>query len=645
MRTKTTLFLFVLLVVLGPVAFYVLRGRIIHPAAATGGILPPEEAAVLDYLKFEFRDRAEPIVIEKQGEQWRITEPVLWPANIIAIEHLVTQLQFLKKQSSFPAERLADYKLDPPEGTLTYGFGSVRHTLRIGMQTDMARNVYLLPDEGDEIVVAKADVLTDLKRPLEELRDNKIFSVPLFEVRNWNVQIAEAGNLRVHLVREGEKWRLETPFRARADKAAVDTLLKNVLELRVDRFWREGKPDLNVLGLASPQFRITVVGSSRDALLLGNQPDPTGQPNVFWAKREDNNDTVFTVRVDCIDDLRNAQTALRDRRVVEFEPERLQSLTLVPAGQPPVTLQRLETGAWQVLTRTAERGLVSMDGDPNLILNLVQEIAELRAVRDKGFVSEAPSATDLDREYGLTGAAWQIQIAERAPAGGGEPRVQTLTLGRRPDDSHQFARADEGYVYLVDRALADDLHSEAYYYRNRLLRQMAAGEKVTALSLKRLANDEVVFSAALVDSETSWPDALITQNPERRNAALALINELRTLRARTILAPEFPKTVPGTEMKPWTWLLEVTVTLEGGATPQVTQQRLYLDEFKGGTDLIIGDPNLNLAATAEPGLIDALRPLIFERRDPGLPANPEADTDDKPDAAPAATPAAPATGG
>lgn len=644
MRTKTTLFLLVLLVVLGPIAFYVLRGKIIHPTAASGGILPPDEAAVLDYLKFEFRDRPQAIVVEKQNEQWRITEPVLWPANKFTIERLLDQLQFLKKQSSFPAERLADYGLDPPEGVLTYGYAAVRHTLRIGLQTDMARNVYLLPDEGDTIVVAKADVLKDLKRPLEDLRDNKIFGVPLFEVRNWNVQISEAGNLRVHLVREGEKWRLESPLQARADKAAVDTLLKNVLELRVDAFWREGKPDLNVLGLVRPQFQITVVGSSvRDALLLGGQPDPVAQPNVFYAKREDNNDTVFTVRVDCIDDLRNAQTVLRDRRVVELAPERLQSLRLIPAGRPPITLQVLETGAWQV---APERGLVAMDGDPTTIGALVQEIAELRAVRDGGFVigGDAPSATDLDREYGLTGAAWQIEITERAPAAGGAVRVQTVTLGRRPDATHQYARADEGFVYKVDRALGDDLRAEPYYYRNRQLRKIAAGEKITALTLKRLASDEIVFSAALVDADQTWADALITQNPERRTAAIALINELRNLRAQAIVAPEFPKAVPGgTEMRPWTWLLEATITLEGGATPQVTQLRLYLDSFRGGTALIIGVPDLNLAATAEPGLIDALRPLIFERPDPGLPPPPAAEREEKP--APVEPVAAPPAGG
>jgi hypothetical protein len=381
MRTKTTLFLLVLLAALGVVAYQVIPS--IDPAQDRKVILAPQEAAQLDYLKFEFRDRPQPVVLEKQEAGWRIVEPVLWPANKFAIERLLNQLQFLKKVSSFPAERLPDYGLEPPEGVLTYGFGAARRTLRIGMVTDMERNVYLLPDDHDQIVVVKRDVLEDLRRPLEELRSDEVFSAQITEVRSWIIQV---GGLKVHLIAEGEKWKLDSPIRARADKAAVDTLLKRVLDLKVAEFWREGQPDLNVLGLTSPSFRITIVSSGgRDELLLGRPVDPAARPDVYYAKRDDNA-TVFTVHVDGIDIMRNAQVELRDRRVVEVDPERVQSIVLSPAGQPATTLQRLETGAWQVIARTEDRGLVTMDGDPDVIAALLKEIAELRAVRDGGFV-------------------------------------------------------------------------------------------------------------------------------------------------------------------------------------------------------------------------------------------------------------------
>ncbi len=630
MRTKTTLFLAVLLAALGAIAYWILGWPTIDPDKSRGTILAPQEAAQLDYLKFESSARPQPIVLEKANDRWRITDPVNWPANIFAVERLVNQLQFLKKVASFPAERLADYGLDPAEGTLTYGFGAARRVLRIGKVTDLERNVYLLPDDRRNIIVVRRSVLDDLQRPLEELRSDAIFTIPLFEVRNWFVQIAETGNTRVHLVREGENWRLDSPIRTRADKAAVDTLLKSVLELRVDTFSGDGTPDLNDRGLVSPAFRITVVGSgNRDSLLLGNPVDPVKRPGVYYAKLEDDrNQTVFTVQVDVIDELRNAQVGLRDRHVVDVDPSRLQSLTLSPAGQPPITLQKLETGAWQVQSRTPDRGFVTMDGDPGVIKNLVQEVVELRAVRDGGFVSDAPSATDLDRTYGLTGAAWQIQIAERAPGGNPEVHLQNITLGRHasaPDqnggpENLQYARADEGFVYLVDRGLGDDLRPEPYHYRNRLLRKLAPGESITALTLTRLASDEVVFSAALAGPDQTWKDALITQAPERREAALALLNELRILRAANIVAPEFPKSVPGAaEMRPWTWLLEATIAQEGGARQQTTKLRLYLDAYAGGTELMIGVPDLNLAVGAETSFIDAVRPLIFPRPDPGLP--------------------------
>jgi hypothetical protein len=125
-----------------------------------------------------------------------------------------------------------------------------------------------------------------------------------------------------------------------------------------------------------------------------------------------------------------------------------------------------------------------------------------------------------------------------------------------------------------------------------------------------------------------------------------LLNVLRKLRARAIVAPEFPKSVPGTtEVRPWTWVLEATIALEGGATQQSTQLSLYLDAYAGGTELLVGVPELNLVVAAEPALIDALRPLLLARPDPGVPpAEPPAPaTATPPVETPATvTPAAPA---
>lgn len=627
MRTKTTLFLFVLLA-----ALVVLAYTIWIPAApGTDGksaILSVQDAAQLDYLAFGTAAQPETIVLQKANGVWRITAPVNWPASVFAVDRLLSQLQFFKKVSSFPAERLSDYGLDPPVATLTYGAGPSRKVLGIGKSTDLEKNVYLLPDDHRNIIVAHRRILDDLQRPLEELRSDSIFGVPIFEVRSWVVQVADA---RVNLQRAGESWRIDSPIRARADTAAVDTLLKRVLDLRVESFWSGDAPDLNVLGLVSPAFRITIVSSgSRDSLLLGNPVDATARPGVYHAKREDN-DTVFTVRVDAISELRNAQIGLRDRRVVDVNPARLLSLVLTPAGQPSITLQKLETGTWQVQSRTADRGPVTMEGDPDVINALVEEIVELRAARDGGFVSDAPSVSDLDLTYGLTGAAWQIQIVERAPGNSVEILPpKTISLGRRfadpaapandPRRNLQYAQADEGFVYLVDRGLADDLHPEAHYYRQRLLRRLAAGESITALTLTRLANDEVVFSTSLAGPDQSWPDALITQKPERRAAALAVLQALQPLRAAKIVAPEFTKSVPGAvEMRPWTWVLEVTIAQEGGATQKSTKLNLYLDSYPGGTELLMGVPDLDLAVGADPAFIDAIRPLIFPREDPGVP--------------------------
>ncbi len=627
MRTKATLFLLVLVAGLAAVAYHFNREWDAKRAAAASRVhvLGPD-AVDLDFLRIEFRDRPGAIVLEKQPAGWELSVPVRWPANFFAVNRLLSQLQYLERESSFALEgggqALADYGLDPPECVLTYGRRGERSRLEIGRTTDVGGRLYVRPAGANRVHVVNRALVDSLRLPLEEFRSSAVFAMPLFEVRSWNVQLAEAGNLRVWLSRVGDKWRMDTPVQARADKTAVETLLNDILGARVVRF-ETGATDLNLLRLATPAFTITFEGSTgRESLLIGAPVEGEEGVRTYYAKRDDN-PTVFIIQAPFLGELRDAQLGLRDRRLLELDRARVQTVSILPLGRPAVTLQKLETGAWQVVSRTEERGLVTLPGDAALIEALLSGIADLRAVPQDGFVTDAPSAADLADTYALASPTWQIVVTERTAEAGHETRAHTVLLGgaERPGAPRVYARiADAPSVYLVDRGLADDLGPDLRHYRSRQLQQLPEGARISSLTLRRLSADEPVLSHGLASLDQRWVEALAAEPEPRRNALVALIGQLRNLHARDFVLTEFSSAVPpAEENRPWTWLLEAGITLEGGAGQRASNFRLYLDDYRGGADLLCASPDLGVVFHADQSFLDAFRALIDPRPDPGPP--------------------------
>ena len=629
MRTKATLFLFVLVVALGAVAYYFNREWDVQRIATASRthVLGPD-AVDLDFLRMDFSDASTRIELEKKASGWELVEPVRWPANYFAVNRLISDLQTLERESSFAVEgsTLADYGLGEPQGLLTHGRRGEKGVLKIGKQTDVGGRLYVLPASGERIFVVSDALLRSLRQSVEDFRSDSVFSIPPPEVRSWNIQIAESGNLRVWLSRDKEKWKLETPVQARADKTAVESLLNRILSnLEVERF-ETGLTDLNLLRLATPDYIVAFEGSGRrEALLIGSRvPGQPPESNLHFAKLE-NNPTIIVVKADFLDDLNNAQLRLRDRQLLEFSPAELQSISIQPGGRTsPIELQRLENGQWQVVSRTDDFRTSTMPGDSERIDALIKELQNLRALPPTdGFATDAPSKDDLANKYYLASPSWKITLTERPEKGAVESQAHTLLLGGMELD-RVYAQAGAGRnaarsVYRVDRGLADDLSSEPRHYRDRQLQKLPEGARIAALSIRSLISDTPHVSVELASPEESW-DAAVSRLPEaRRQPVHTLVTRLRDLRASEIVATEFSTTVPNEPgEQPWTWILEATINLEGGAG-QKRRFRLYLDGYAGGSELLAATPDLNLVFQASQPFIDAFAPLVFERNDPGPP--------------------------
>ncbi len=642
MRTKITVGLLILNAALFSYIFY-FEGRIFGPEDITerSRKVFHSEVADIDYLKIEGRNLGATHILERRRDQWRLTSPVDWPANTHAVSRIINQIQYLERETSFMISELerteltlADYGLDEPGMTLIFGQGDNRHELQFGAATEIGNRLYILDPSSERVHVVRRDIVTALGTPLDELRSDSIFDIPLFEVRSLTLQLNTPRSVKMRVVRSGDSWAFETPIQVPANERAVEATVNNLAGLTVRRFEGEISDGLDAYGLEKPAMRITLDGNRRNqSLLIGSEvSDPPG-PREYYAKiprRTSASPTVFTVDADKVDDLRNAQDNLRDRDFLTFHPEDLSSISIGVHDRDPVSLQRLETGQWQLVSRQPDQSIRLLRADSAVVDRLIERLGNLRA---RSFESNAPSAADKE-EFGLTEPQRKVTLSGA--------RDITLLLGyfSRTRANEIYAKIEGAdFVYTVDSSILDALPVISRYYRDRLLMSRPDGAKITSVSLYGLDTDREIFRLELPSSDATWDELLEEEDEAVRDAVQALLPELRQLRVENYILDEFPPMLNmGRETRSWIYVVETTYSLTGGEDDQVTYFELYLTDRMGGQNMLVGSPELNVVFSARQEFVDAVSRLIDKSEevsapDPDPEADPAAETPESPEEA------------
>jgi hypothetical protein len=442
MRSKVTLVLLFLNVALFFFIFYFERDwRIERASQEARHRVLGVEAADIRSLQVAGTAPGSSFSLELRGDAWFLTKPVEWPANPVAVSHILSELQVLENVTSFSTkdldkngQKLADYGLDQPKLTLTFSSGdegsagaqAARTTvLRIGDTTNVGGNLYLLSSGGETIHVVSRSLADSLSVPFDQLRSDVIFSIPAFEARSLSLQTASPSSVRVRLDREGSRWLFRTPVNARAGKNATDLAINQLDELRVSAFVLQNPPA--VLPSAAPSLRVTLEGNNRhETLFVGSAVDSA---NTYYAQLEDRS-AVFTVAIspDLMNMLRDAADDLRDRHILDFDATSVTSIALSALNQPEIALQRLEASGdghdagWQIIRRGGgAQASQALAADTAAVQRLLGQLETLSALK---FQSDAPTNADIE-EWGFNRPEREIALTLA-----GTPATQvTLQIG------------------------------------------------------------------------------------------------------------------------------------------------------------------------------------------------------------------------
>lgn len=197
--------------------------------------------------KFE-RDKVSRIeigatVLERKGEDWRITKPIDFPADHAAIDDLLSGVEFLESKRVIDGKP-GDYGLDKPR--VVVEVGDVR--LAVGNDDASGKAVYVQRAGDARVFVVDKHFADQVDKNVDALRDRRVFVFDRAQVKTVDID-------GVVLKHEGTTWRLSDGVRV--DPAKMGDLLKALEDLRVQSWSPCGAPrKLAVDGKAAPNVCI-----------------------------------------------------------------------------------------------------------------------------------------------------------------------------------------------------------------------------------------------------------------------------------------------------------------------------------------------------------------------------------------------------
>ena len=285
----------------------------------------------------------------------------------------------------------------------------------------------------------------DSKRPVDDVaaKDKAFNAVTADDIEE--IQIRSDSGETSRLQKMDGTWRLVEPVKADADNTEASNIASSLASVDIQRVVNENASSMKEYGLDPPRVEIAFrrKGSKELERLMIGEKTPTG--GDLYARLPLSN-RVFLVSAS-LDSTFNKNTfALREKRVLAFEREKVDSLEFVSADK---TLHFAKRGSdWRLVKPIDARA------DFGAVEGALERVASLQM---QGITAEN---ADDPRKYGFDRPSATVTV------GLGSSKA-TLTLGRT-EDAVVFAKdASRPMVFTVAPTLTTDLFKDVSEYRRK----------------------------------------------------------------------------------------------------------------------------------------------------------------------------------
>ncbi len=379
------------------------------------------------------------IVVEREGNGWRLVEPVQARADAMEISSALQTLLTTKQERSIDEQpkSLAEYGLEHPaiQVTLRLKGDKPPAVLLLGDKNPNGFSIYA--KRGDQpAVFLVADILrTRLDRKAADFRDKTLLVLEPDKVKQLEL-IAKGRSIKLSRS-GGDTWELTQPIKGKADASAIRQLLWNIKDARVKEFLAGGADAKRRYGLDTPDFIVSLTEpDASKRLLLKKAPDP----KMGLYALADPGEWVVTVDARLLTELSKSPFDLRDRSLFRFETTDVKTIEL-RRGDQSIKLAK-EGDAWKLTAPT------QADTQAGKVYDLLYALKELRfidLVEEKG--------GDLAR-YGLKAPQAEVELSMSEGS-----RLPALLIGKSEKNRLYAKLSTAADIYAIDPKFLDRLPS------------------------------------------------------------------------------------------------------------------------------------------------------------------------------------------
>jgi uncharacterized protein DUF4340 len=486
MNFKTTIVLLVLLAALG---IYMLATR----SSSTPSDIPVKPAEAKKLLDIKSEDVTKISItaadgkvttLEKPGFDWQITSPIKGAADNGTVTQLLGDITGLTSQGQLDASKKSDNGLDHPSFTVELTTKDKTTKLLVGDKS-LGKTLAVLVNANTQPDVVDASLYASLDKKPSAYRKTRLITAGTESIRQ--IEITRGKDI-LRLEKTGETWQITAPSKMPADSSSVENILFAITNLTAGSFDDDDTPA--DAGLTKPRIAVwfsSTAPSTQPTSSPATHPTGTtiklgGYENVteknILASVDDG--PIVIVPATTIDSFRKTALDLRDKTVVNIDPDRVESFSLTvaqtPTTQPsatqPVLALPFVPRSYAIERRKQDRALGPVLPTTNSTTapstqslstwatksGAAVDDAQVKALLEafhplkvESFIAHPSSLPPLATSYTLS-----VHVG---PGGGAAPQDYTLQI-TDPGGEAKLIGTSEGLTFNLDRPVAQILATE-----------------------------------------------------------------------------------------------------------------------------------------------------------------------------------------
>ena len=458
-----------------------------------------------DIMKLAIDRNGQKIKAERDGDNWKITEPVNWPGDKFAWNSIADNLTSAKIDRSLPdeGETLTDQDLEK------WGLKSPKLSVAAVIRADSKEITFGLgnnPPGGKNSVFATSTdktgkafiipqaIVTSASKELRDLRNRKVMDIRFDDKKITRLEVNNKDLALTASQGAGESWQLEKPFSARIDTAQLRKLvdkLGNDASNIIDGA-TEGR--IQELGLATDQLASATrykvfTGDSSQTFYVGKFDL---KEKAYVGKRE-GTDSLFVLAKEFFNDQPKHADELRPKKALSLETWNTDTLSATAETQLLYSAAKTD-GKWRLVSpesATAERDAIE---------------AVIRAFNDNKIIGFA-EGLGSDADLGLDNPRLVLKAT-------GKDQSETILFGKESDGKVYAAWAGSPDRFIVDKKLFEAVKKD-------FLVMVTPAERDRINSARKAAEPAPPAPESAVPPASATPEVVVPPAPEPAPPAVA----------------------------------------------------------------------------------------------------------------------------